>query len=105
LCEFESPDSEYSPSNYETELRKRGGIKVPPGTLYFHLGRLTHIGISCVSCGQCSDVCPVDIPVADIFKKVGESIQKMFEYVPGKDIEEDIPLVSFKQEEFAEIEE
>jgi formate dehydrogenase subunit beta len=105
LCEFESPDSEYSPSNYETELRKRGGIKVPPGTIYFHLGRLTHIGISCVACGQCNDVCPVDIPVADIFKKVGESIQKMFEYTPGKDIEEEIPLVSFKQEEFAEIEE
>ena len=105
LCEFESPDSEYSPSNYETELRKRGGLKVPPGTIYYHLGRITHIGISCVACGQCNDVCPVEIPVADIFKKVGESIQKMFDYIPGKDLEEEIPLVTFKQEEFAEVEE
>jgi len=39
-----------------------------------------------------------------IFKKVGESVQKMFDYIPGKDAEEDIPLVTFKEEEFAEVE-
>jgi len=105
LCEFESPDSEYKPSNFETELKKRGGIRVPPGTLYFHLGRLTHISISCVACGACDDVCPSDIPVAAVFKKVGESVQKTFDYIPGKNIEEKIPLVTFEQEEFAEVEE
>jgi formate dehydrogenase subunit beta len=65
---------------------------------------LTHISISCVACGACDDVCPVDIPVAGIFKKVGESVQKMFEYVPGKDIDEDIPLVAYKKEEFSDVE-
>jgi formate dehydrogenase subunit beta len=105
LCEFESSDSEYEPSNYESELRRRGGLKVPPGTLYYQLGRLTHIGISCVGCGQCEDVCPVDIPLSIIFKKVGESIQEMFKYTPGKNVEEEVPLVTFKQEELSEIEE
>jgi len=104
LCIFESPDNEYRPSNYESDLRIKGGLKVPPGTLYYQLGRLTHIGISCVACGQCEDACPVDIPLSIIFKKVGESIQKMFDYIPGKNIEEEIPLVTFKQEEFVEIE-
>jgi formate dehydrogenase subunit beta len=105
LCEFESSDFEYEPSNHETELRRKGGLKIPPGTLYYQLGRLTHIGISCVGCGQCEDVCPVDIPLSIIFKKVGEAVQKMFDYIPGKNVEEEIPLVTFKQEEFAEIEE
>lgn len=104
LCEFESPDAEYSPSHYGAELKRRGGMKIPPGTVYFHLGRLTHIGISCVGCGCCEDVCPVDIPVSIIFKKVGESIQDLFEYIPGKNIEEKLPLVTFEKEEFAEIE-
>jgi formate dehydrogenase subunit beta len=104
LCEFESPDAEYSPATYSSELKRRGGIRVPPGTLFYHLGRLTHIGISCVSCGQCSDVCPVDIPVSLIFKKVGESVQDMFKYIPGKDADEAIPLVTFEKEEFSEIE-
>ena len=105
LCEFESSDSEYGPSDYESELKKRGGLRVPPGTLYFHLGRLSHISIACVACGACDDVCPVDIPVAQIFKKLGESVQKMFDYTAGKDIEEPLPLVTFEKEEFAEIEE
>ena len=105
LCEFDSIDSEYKPSTLESELNKRGGLRVPPGTIYYQLGRLTHISISCVGCGACDDVCPVDIPVAAIFKKVGESVQKMFGYIPGKDVEEDIPLVTFKKEEFSEVEE
>ena len=104
LCEFESSDAEYKPSNYESELNKRKGIRVPPGTIYFHLGRLSHIGISCVACGLCEDVCPADIPVSVIFKKIGESVQGIFEYVAGKDVEEEIPLTTFEKEELSEIE-
>jgi hypothetical protein len=29
----------------------------------------------------------------------------MFDYIPGKNVEEDIPLITFKEEEFAEVEE
>ena len=105
LCEFESADSEYKPSNLETDLKNRGGIRVPPGTIYYHLGRLTHISISCVACGACDDVCPANIPVASIFKKVSESVQKKFDYISGKDIEEKMPLITFKQDELSEIEE
>jgi formate dehydrogenase subunit beta len=105
LCEFDSSDSEYKPSTYESELKRRGGLKVPPGTIYYHLGRLAHMGISCVGCGSCEDVCPVDIPLSIIFKKVGESIQQIFEYIPGKNIEEKIPLLTYEEEEFTEIEE
>lgn len=104
LCEFESPDSEYKPSNYETNLEKRGGLRVPPGVTYFQIGRLDHIAISCVGCGACEDVCPVGIPVSIIFKKVGESVQKLFNYIPGRDVEEEIPLLTFEKEEFSEVE-
>lgn len=105
LCEFESPESEYKPSNYEAEVKKRGGLKVPPETIYYQLGRMTHVGISCVGCGSCEDVCPVNIPLAIIFKKIGESVQKMFGYIPGANVSEEIPLITFEKEEFAEIEE
>ncbi len=105
VCEFKSPDAEYKPSNFEKELNKRGALRVPPGTIYYQLGRLDHIAISCVACGACEDVCPVDIPISIIFKKIGESVQKMFEYVPGKNLEEDLPLSTFKKEELVEYEE
>ncbi len=62
------------------------------------------MGISCVGCGMCSDVCPADIPVSSIFMKVGESVQKMFNYLPGRDVEEDIPITTFEEQELEEVE-
>ena len=104
LCEFDSSRSEFKPQKYETELRKRGGIRVPPGTLAFHIGRLAHMAISCVGCGMCSDVCPVDIPVSSIFWKVGKGVQEVFDYVPGRNVEEAIPITTFEEDESFEIE-
>ena len=104
LCEFESSDSEYSPSNIESKFYNKPGLRIPHSTVYYHLGRLSHISISCVGCGSCNDVCPVDIPISMIFKKVSESVQKMFEYIPGKDPSEKIPLTTFEQDEYAEFE-
>ncbi|NYT15926.1 MAG: coenzyme F420 hydrogenase [Methanomassiliicoccales archaeon] len=104
LCNFESSVSELSPEDYEREIEKRGGMRVPPDTVYFHLGRMSHIGISCVACGSCQDVCPVDIPISILFKKVSESVQDMFDYVPGRDPGEKLPVCTFEVDEFREVE-
>jgi formate dehydrogenase subunit beta len=104
LCDFESRDHEYEPSTCEAEIEKRGGIRVPPNTILYHVGRLTHMGISCVGCGMCTDVCPANIALSAIFLKVGEEIQKTFDYVPGKNVEEEIPLTKYEKNEFTEVE-
>jgi formate dehydrogenase subunit beta len=103
LCHFESETQEYKPPNYERELQRKKGLRIPPGTIFFQLGRLIHMSISCVGCGQCSDVCPADIPVSTIFSKVGESVQKIYDYLPGKNLEQTIPISTFEREEFKEI--
>jgi formate dehydrogenase subunit beta len=103
LCHFESETQEYKPPNYEKELQRKNGLRVPPGTIFFQLGRLIHMSISCVGCGQCSDVCPADIPVSTIFSKVGESVQKLYDYLPGKNLEQTVPISTFEREEFKEI--
>jgi len=103
LCDFDSKTHEYSPSSHEIEIEQKGGVRIPPGTLFFHTGRMIHMAVSCVSCGMCSDVCPVNIPVSTIFSKVGNSLQKLFDYLPGKDIEEPVPFGTYKEEEFTEI--
>jgi len=105
LCFFDSQINEYEPSAYDVELRRRGGLRVPPDTIFYQLGRLTHVSISCVGCGSCTDVCPANIPLSTIFLRVGESVQDMFDYIPGKDVEEPIPLTTFETEEFAQVEE
>ncbi|MBN1271383.1 MAG: Coenzyme F420 hydrogenase/dehydrogenase, beta subunit C-terminal domain [Candidatus Aminicenantes bacterium] len=103
LCDFDSKTCEYKPESYESELEHKGGLKIPPGTLFYHLGRMSHMAVSCVACGMCSDVCPVNIPVADVFTKVGAALQDVFQYSPGKDIEEPVPSGTFKEEEFKEV--
>ncbi len=59
------------------------------------------MAVSCVNCGMCSDVCPADIPVATLFSMVGESLQKLFDYLPGRDLEEPAPAETFIENEFA----
>ena len=61
------------------------------------------MSFSCVNCGQCTDVCPADIPVAAIFMRMGEQAASLFDYVPGRDVEESIPVMVFKEEEFQEL--
>jgi formate dehydrogenase subunit beta len=62
------------------------------------------MGSSCVACGMCSDVCPVDIPVSEIFKAGGESIQGVFNYQPGQNLDAPLPLVTYQEKELHEME-
>ncbi|MCK4538145.1 MAG: Coenzyme F420 hydrogenase/dehydrogenase, beta subunit C-terminal domain [Candidatus Krumholzibacteria bacterium] len=102
ICDFESRNFDNDMPYFEKELEQKGALRLPPDTMFFHIGRMIHMSFSCVGCGQCSDVCPADIPVASVFKKVGEETAAIFEYVPGRDIEEAIPVMVFKEEEFTE---
>jgi formate dehydrogenase subunit beta len=104
LCTFESTLFERGPQDHDKGLLARKGVRIPPDTIFFHLGRMVHMATSCVACGSCQDVCPVDIPVSIIFKKVGESLQRTFDYVPGKDLDQPLPVTAFEVEEFMDIE-
>jgi formate dehydrogenase (coenzyme F420) beta subunit len=103
LCDFESANFDYSLPFFEEQLMRKGALRLPSDTILFHLGRLTHMSFSCIGCGMCSDVCPVSIPVASVFKKKGEKTAALFEYLPGRDVEESIPVMVYKEEEFPDI--
>jgi formate dehydrogenase subunit beta len=45
----------------DTLMIKRG--ELPPNSM-FHLRRFAHISDSCINCGQCEELCPMDIPMA-----------------------------------------
>jgi len=104
MCYFEAKAAAAGPSGWRNDLERKGAVRAPPGTVFFHLGRLLHMGISCVACGMCEDVCPVDIPVGSIFKMVGEASQEVFDYIPGRDPEEEIPIKTFVEDELHEVE-
>lgn len=72
--------------------------KTPPG-LMFHLIRFAHIADSCVNCGQCQELCAVDIPNALFMHAQQVEIQKQYNYVPGADM---TPPIHSLVEEMAE---
>ena len=102
-CFFDSPTFEWEAEKYLGWADKRGALRMPTDSLLFHLTRLNHMVASCVGCGLCQEACPNNIPVFQIFRMVGEQVQGTFDYVPGRSLEEDLPLSVFREDELSEV--
>jgi len=104
LCYFDSDKVKHSSEDYLQRAEQKGSIRFLPDTTLFHMGRMLHMSLSCVSCGACEDACPVSIPVAQVFCMIGDETQGLFEYVSGRDITETLPLKTYEEEELSEVE-
>ena len=100
-CIFDTMTFEHLPEQYERWVNRKHTLKMPTDTLLFHVTRLNHMVTSCVSCGQCTSACPNNIGVGAIFSTVGRKVQGVFEYVPGKSLDDELPLATFHQEELS----
>ena len=104
ICFAEKDPTGDTRSDYLERADMLGGAFYLPEQLLFHLGRMSHMSLSCVSCGTCEDVCPVQITVGRIFSMVGQSTQSVFDYMPGRDVEEDLPYKKFELQELEQVE-
>lgn len=102
-CLFRTPAFDHEPAQYMTWAVRKGAARLPTDTLLFHLTRLNHMSTSCVGCGMCTDACPAEIPVGRVFRAVGEKTQAIFEYVPGRSVEDPLPVTTFREEELADV--
>jgi formate dehydrogenase subunit beta len=41
--------------------------------------------------------------VGQVFRTIGQEVQEAFAYVPGRDVEEPVPLVTFREDEWMEV--
>ena len=98
-CVFRTAVFEHDGDQFLRWADRKGGIRMPTDTLIFHLIRMSHMVTSCIGCGLCDSACPSRLPVATLFRSVGDKIQKMFNYVPGKDVKEMPPVATFKEDE------
>jgi formate dehydrogenase subunit beta len=102
LCYFDSERMRHPPEDYLDRAARKGGLRFPPDMMLFHLGRMSHIGLTCVSCGACEDACPASIPIAQLFSLVAEKAQDTFDYRPGRSSTEPLPLAVYREEELEE---
>ncbi|MEE4266109.1 MAG: Coenzyme F420 hydrogenase/dehydrogenase, beta subunit C-terminal domain [Desulfobacteraceae bacterium] len=102
-CVFVTDVFNHDPSQYLQWANRKGIIKMPTDTLFFHITRLAHMSTACVGCGQCSNACPNDIPVMELFRTIAQDTQRAFDYEAGRSLEKEPPLSVFREEEFAEV--
>lgn len=102
-CVFVTDVFDHDPGQYLNWARTKGAVKMTTDTLFYHLTRLAHMSTACVGCGQCSNACPNDIPVMELFKTVARKTQEAFDYTAGADIDAKPPLAEFREDEFPEV--
>jgi len=102
-CLFQSALYDREPMQYANWARSKGASRLLADTMLFHLTRLNHMALSCVGCGMCTSGCPADLPVGLVFRAIGQQVQEAFDYSPGHDAEEPLPLVTFQEDEWMEV--
>ena len=102
-CLFKSQVFEHEPMQYANWAHRKGAYRLPADTMLFHLTRLNHMVLSCVGCGMCTSDCPADLPVGTVFRAIGQETQEVFEYEPGRDVEEPLPLITFQEDEWMDV--
>jgi formate dehydrogenase subunit beta len=103
-CYFESTALKLPPENYLARARRKGALRFSPDTLLFHIGRASHMALSCVSCGTCEDACPMDIPVSQVFSLMADRAQEALGYVAGRSLDDPLPLVAYEMDELHQVE-
>lgn len=68
-CCLEAEGPEWVPGGYT------------PAAPFFHLTRMVHMVDSCTNCGQCTEVCPCEIPVAKVWSTVNNKIRDVYGYL------------------------
>lgn len=102
-CVFVTDVFDHEPSQYLRWAKRKKLIKMPTDTIFYHITRLAHMSTACVGCGQCSNACPNDIPVMELFRTVAHKTQHAFDYEAGRNLDESPPLSVFKENEFKDL--
>jgi formate dehydrogenase subunit beta len=102
-CVFVTDVFDHEPSQYLRWAKRKGIIKMPTDTVFYHITRLAHMSTACIGCGQCSNACPNNVPVMELFRTVASYTQRAFDYEAGRSVEDDPPLSVFREGEFLEL--
>lgn len=65
----------------------------------FHATRAMHLAGRCISCGECSRVCPVGIPVMKLTKELEKHVKELWDFEAGMDPESEPALGTFTMED------
>jgi formate dehydrogenase (coenzyme F420) beta subunit len=62
----------------------------------YHIQRAWHLAGRCIECMECQRVCPVDIPIMTLNRKLTRDVKEMFDFEPGVDVESEPLLACYR---------
>jgi ferredoxin len=70
-----------------------------PENVVFHLARSYHLAGRCAGCGECERVCPVNLPMMLLNRKLEKDIKDLFEYTAGTNADDKPLFASFNPQD------
>ena len=71
----------------------------PSGNTAWHLVRAMHLAGRCAGCGECERVCPMDIPLNLLNRKMARELKELFNSEGGFEVRETGPLTSYREDD------
>ena len=67
----------------------------PAGNTAWHIVRAMHLAGRCAGCAECERVCPMDIPLNLLNRKMAKELKELYDYEAGFEVQEKGPLNSY----------
>jgi len=71
----------------------------PAGNMAWHIVRAMHLAGRCAGCAECERVCPMDIPLNLLNRKMAKELKELFDHEAGFAVNEKGPLATFTEKD------
>lgn len=75
------------------------GTPRPSGNLAWHLVRAMHLAGRCAGCAECERVCPMDIPLNLLNRKMARELKELFHSEAGFEVRQKGPLAEYDEQD------
>jgi ferredoxin len=71
----------------------------PAGNTAWHIVRAMHLAGRCAGCAECERVCPMDIPLNLLNRKMARELKELYDHEAGFEVNDKGPLASYEEKD------
>jgi ferredoxin len=71
----------------------------PAGNFAWHVVRAMHLSGRCAGCAECERVCPMDIPLNLLNRKMAKELKDLYDYEAGFEVQDKGPLTNYTEKD------